>query len=256
MSILEHGKLPVGRCGAPALPGLKQTAQLTEVQAFVPSLVAHTLAQSELPIRRELAVLFVDIADSARAIVRQPLEAALVIIQRFTRLVTEIALAHCGDVKDYEGDGALLYFRSTAQAVRAALAIRTALAAAEEQEGFSLQARLSVNVGNVIIGEIGAPMRRSVTLIGPTVHVAARLLKHTHPGGIIAPQAVVERLRGEAPEAARQFHLLGPCLILRGFEEECITAYHIPPLSFAEQDHESRPVNENSLNCNSSVIIL
>jgi class 3 adenylate cyclase len=222
----------------------------------VSGLVAHSLAQPGLPIQQELAVLFVDIAESTRTVVRQPLAAALAIIQRFTRLVTEIALAHCGDVKDYEGDGAMLYFRSVEQAAKAALAIRAALTAAEEKEGFHLQARLSVNVGDVIIGEIGSPLRRSVTLIGPMVHVAARLLKYIHPGGVIAPQAMVERLRREAPETANQFHLLGPCLILRGFEEECITAYHIPPLGLTEQNHESRPVNENSLNCNNSVIIL
>jgi len=207
MSILERNELPVARCHDPAVLGPERVTPLAEVQPFVPGLVVHSLAQPGLPIQRELTVLFVDIADSTRTVVRQPLEAALVIIQRFTRLVTEIALAHCGDVKDYEGDGALLYFGSIAQAARAALAIRAALAVAEGKEGFHLQARLSVNVGNVIIGEIGSPMRRSVTLIGPMVHVAARLLKHIHPGGIIAPLAVVERLRCEAPETASQFHL-------------------------------------------------
>jgi class 3 adenylate cyclase len=256
MNVLERSELPGVRCHDPTLPGSERVTPLAEVQPFVSGLVAHSLTQPGLPIQRELAVLFVDIADSTRTVVRQPLEAALVIVQRFTRLVTEIALAHCGDVKDYEGDGAMLYFRSVEQAARAALAIRAALAVTEEKEGFPLQARLSVNVGDVIIGEIGSLMRRSVTLIGPMVHVAARLLKHIPPGGVIAPQAVVERLRGDAPAVARQFHLLGPCLVLRGFEEECITAYHIPPLGFTEQDHESRPVNENSLNCNSSVIIL
>jgi len=226
------------------------------MQAFVPSLVAHSLAQSGLPIRRELAVLFVDLADSARAIVRQPPETALITIQRFMQLVTEIALTHCGDVKDYEGDGALLYFRSVEQAASAALAIRAALAAAGEEEGFFLQARLSINVGDVIIGEIGSPLRKSVALIGPMVHVAARLLKHIPPGGIIAPQAIVERLRREAPETASQFSLLGPCLVLRGFEEECITAYHVPPPNLATPHHESRSINKNSSNCNNSVTIL
>src|SRR5512139_527123 len=123
MNTFERSELPVGRCDAPALPGLEVATQLTEVQTFVPSLVAHSLAQPGLPIQRELAVLFVDIADSTRAVVRQPPEAALVIIQRFMRVVTEIALTHCGDVKDYEGDGALLYFGAIAQAARAALAI-------------------------------------------------------------------------------------------------------------------------------------
>ncbi|MGE0684023.1 MAG: adenylate/guanylate cyclase domain-containing protein [Candidatus Binatia bacterium] len=254
MNILERRELPVGRCHDPAGPKSERVTLLAEVQPFVPGLVAHSLAQPGLPIQKELAVLFVDIADSTRTIVRQPLEAALVIIQRFMRLVTDSALAHCGDVKDYEGDGAMLYFRSVEQAASAALTIRAALAAAAEKENFPLQARLSINVGDVIIGEIGTPMRRSVTLIGPMVHVAARLLKHISPGGVIAPQAVVERLRDEAPTMARQFQVLGPCLVLRGFEEECITAYHVPPSGLTEQDHAARPVTEASLICNNSVV--
>ncbi len=39
----------------------------------------------------------------------------------------------------------------------------------------------------------------SVALIGPTVNLTARLLKRVAPGGIIAPQIVVERLQEDAP---------------------------------------------------------
>ena len=70
----------------------------------------HYLAQQHLPVRKELTVLFVDIADSTATVLQQPPEVALALVQRFMELVTEVALAHCGDVKEYEGDGALLYF--------------------------------------------------------------------------------------------------------------------------------------------------
>jgi hypothetical protein len=43
------------------------------------------------------------------------------------RIVTEVTAAYCGDVKDYEGDGAFLYFGSIAQTTRVALAIRATL---------------------------------------------------------------------------------------------------------------------------------
>lgn len=256
MSILKCSELPVARCSSQTGTSYERVTSPTEVHPFVPGLVAHSLAQPGLPIQKELAVLFVDIADSTRTVLRQPLEAALVIVQRFMRLVTDIALRHCGDVKDYEGDGAMLYFASIEQAARAALAIRAALGAAEEKDGFPLQARQSINLGNVILGEIGAPLRRSITLIGPMIHAAARLLKHIPPGGVITPREVVERLQSEAPAVARQFQLLGPCLVLRGFEEECLTAYQVPPLNLSEQNFESRPVNEFSSLCNTSAIIL
>jgi class 3 adenylate cyclase len=141
-----------------------------------------------------LTVLFVDIADSTATVLQQPPEVALALVQRFMGIVTEIALAHCGDVKDYEGDGALLYFESVPEATQAAVAIRHALAHAQPEGHAPLRARLSLNVGSIIVGVIGSALRRSVALIGPSIHIASRLLKHIPPGGIIATEAVVERL--------------------------------------------------------------
>ena len=48
------------------------------------------------------------------------------------------------------------------------------------------------------------------------------------PGGIIAPQTVVERLQQDAPALARDFRLQGTCLTVRDFEEQCVTAYSLP----------------------------
>jgi class 3 adenylate cyclase len=201
--------------------------ELAQAYTFLPSLVEHYLTRQELPTKKELAVVFVDLADSTQALLRQPPERAFAAVQRFMEMVTNVALAYCGDVKDYEGDGALLYFASLTQATRAALAIRAALG----QEPFTtepaLQARLSLNVGEVVIGVIGSPRRRSVALIGHAISLAARLLKQIPPGGIIAPRAAVEQLQQEAPALADQFHVWGTCLTLKGFEEECVTAYYL-----------------------------
>lgn len=208
-----------------------ETQVVTPVQSFVPGVVAHHLTHQDLPITTELAVLFVDLANSTRMLVQQPPTQALLLIQRFTEMVTEIAVAHCGDVKDYEGDGALLYFASIAHATRAALAMRTAFTALQTTNGHVVQARFSLNVGEVTIGVIGSALRRSVALIGPTVNLAARLLKHVAPGGIIAPQTAVERLEQDAPTLARDFRLQGACLTVRDFEEQCVMAYSLPHTS-------------------------
>jgi class 3 adenylate cyclase len=251
MNTCDRSDWTVKRCDDSVVLRRERSTPLSEVEMFVPGLVEHSLAQSGLPIQRELAIVFVDIADSTRMVVRQAPEVALAITQRFMRLVTEIALAHCGDVKDYEGDGALLYFGSIVHATKAALALRAALGEDHQRGNLPVQARLSVHVGDVIIGEIGSPLRRSVAVIGPAVSLAARLLKHIPPGGVIAPQATIERLQHEAPDVAAHFQLLGPCVVLRGFKEECITAYLIPPPSAAVP--WSRSVNENSSSCNTPV---
>jgi len=191
-------------------------------------LVQHYLVEQHLPTRKELTVLFVDIADSTATVLHQPPEVALALVQRFMGVVTEIALENCGDVKDYEGDGALLYFESVAEATQTALTIRHALAHTPPEGQAPLRARLSLNVGSIIVGVIGSALRRSVALIGPSIHIASRLLKHIPPGGIIATEAVVERLRQETPALAQRFQVWDPCLVLKGVEEECVMAYHIP----------------------------
>lgn len=65
---------------------------------------------------------------STRLLAHESPEEVLALIQRFMRVMTDIAIEYCGDVEDFEGDGALLYFESTRDAVQAALAIRAALA--------------------------------------------------------------------------------------------------------------------------------
>lgn len=217
--------------------------ELAQAYTFLPSLVEHYLTRQELPTKQELAVVFVDLADSTKALLRQPPERALATVQRFMEMVTDVALAHCGDVKDYEGDGALLYFASITQAARAALAIRAVLGKERFTHEPFLQARLSLNVGEVVIGVIGSPRRRSVALIGPAVSIAARLLKQIPPGGIIAPDTAVEKLRNEAPDLAEQFQIWGECLTLRGFEEECVTAYHLP-VGVALEPEEALPCHQ------------
>jgi RNA polymerase sigma factor (sigma-70 family) len=56
--------------------------------------------------RHRLATLFVDIAGSTRLVVRHPPETVLAVVQCFGGLVADMAVAHRGHVKDFEGDRA------------------------------------------------------------------------------------------------------------------------------------------------------
>lgn len=217
---------------AAARPAAVAGARLEEQRtAFLPSLAQRYLQEGGLPARRRLTTVFVDIAGSTRLLVHEPPEVALGAVQQFMRLVTEVALAYCGDVKDFEGDGALLYFETTPEAVGAALAIREALArgacAPGRPECPALVARASITVGDVVLGLIGTPMRQAVALVGPSVNVGARLLKVVEPGGIIAGGEVLEALRDEAPALARRFRLLDPALPVPGSDGLTVAAYVI-----------------------------
>src|SRR5207247_11315214 len=72
--------------------------EAAQAYTFLPGLIEHYLARQELPIKKELAVLFVDLADSTNAVLRQTPAMALAVVQRLMRVVTEVAMAHSGDL--------------------------------------------------------------------------------------------------------------------------------------------------------------
>ncbi len=81
-------------------------------------------------------------------------------------------------------------------------------AAQEDDEGRLLRAlrsvldrpsplvlRAGVNRGHVFVGDVGAEDLRTFTVMGDTVNLAARLLAHAPPGGLLATGPVLERAR-------------------------------------------------------------
>lgn len=209
---------------APRGPGFTPGA------AVLPSLADRYVREGALPARRHLATLFVDIAGSTRLVAHHPPERVLGVVQRFLALVADVALAYCGDVKDYEGDGALLYFESTPEAVRAALAIRAALAhgQGEAAAGPRVVARMSLTAGDVVIGLVGSAMRQAIALVGPSVAIGSRLLKQIEPRGVIATGDVVAALREQAPDLAGAFVPLDPAFAVPGMDGLTVETWAIP----------------------------
>lgn len=186
-----------------------------------------------VPVRRRLTTLFVDIAGSTSLLVHHSPETVLGVVQCFMRLVTDVAYDCSGSVKDYEGDGALLYFESTRDAVRAATRIRAELEAgrcnAACGDGPGVAARMSITVGDVVVGVVGSSMRHAVALVGPSVNVGARLLKQIPSGGIIASGEVVEALRAEGSSLVAEFRLLDPAFEVPGGDGIRVPTYEIRP---------------------------
>lgn len=184
-----------------------------------------------LPVKRELAVLFVDMVDSTQLFAKHSAEEVLALVQSFMQIVVDAAVSHCGDVHDFEGDGALLYFAAPADAVSAALTIREALARRRPTQAELPLARFAIDAGPLVIGHVGGRERRGLSFIGIAVNTAARLLKAAPIEGIVTTPAVVDALMASSDERANRFRLLPSPVVLKGFSES--TAVYCLP---AEKD--------------------
>lgn len=134
------------------------------------------------PVKRDLAVLFVDMVDFTPLLQRAAAEEVLALVQIFMRTVSDVAQQHCGDVRDFEGDGALLYFSSPREALPAAFDLRQQLIELRRQVSEMPAARLALDYGPLVIGPLEGD-RRTLAFIGSAVNTAARLLKYAEPKG-------------------------------------------------------------------------
>jgi class 3 adenylate cyclase len=198
LSIDELLRLPDSASPAPDSP-------------FLPRIAGQTFLDGrDLPLKREMAALFVDMVGSTRLVFEKSAEAVLEIMQAFMEIVIDIGAYHCGDVHDFEGDGALLYFEGPGEAVPAAFRLRDELLRRRAELPALPLPRISLDAGPIVIGIVGTRFRQTVSLVGPSIHVAARILKLAPPGGIIATRIILQHARRTNPELARLFVALEP----------------------------------------------
>src|SRR5881397_4126116 len=82
---------------------------------------------------------------------------------------------------------------SPRRAVHAALgiqrAIRDVAQTLQAERGLSLQMRIGVNTGLVVVGKIGDDLRMDYTAVGDTTNLAARLQQMARPGSVVVSEA-------------------------------------------------------------------
>lgn len=181
---------------------------------------AAFLSGQRLPLRRDMAVLFVDMVDSTPLVLNNDPIKVLELVQAFMAPVVDIAAHHCGDVHDFEGDGAMLYFAGPGEALPAAFALRAVLTERRREITELPQARFAVDTGPLVIGHIGTQHRRSLSFIGPSINRAARMLKLAPAEGIIATEPVLKHAERSDPDLYGRFLELSNKYRLKGFGTE------------------------------------
>jgi predicted ATPase/class 3 adenylate cyclase len=145
--------------------------------------------------RKQVTVLFCDLANSTALAERIGPEAMHALLNRFFELALDGVHRYEGTINQFLGDGFMALFGApiahedhARRAVLAAVTLQRSLQAhhAElgEPHGVACQFRLGLNTGLVVVGSIGDNLRMDYTAIGDTTNLAARVQQTATPGAI------------------------------------------------------------------------
>lgn len=160
--------------------------------------------------RRELSVLFSDIAGFTTVVESTPPDQILSALGAYLDGMNRAIGAHKGTVCQYLGDGIMAFWGApehlpdhAERTCRGALAMQAHASALLERSRSGqvppLPTRIGIDTGDVMVGNIGAHERFNYGILGDTVNTAARLegLNKTYGTWIIAGERTVE-LAGDA----------------------------------------------------------
>ena len=168
-------------------------------------------ASGGAPRLAQATVLFADLVGFTAFCERSRPEDVGELLGAFLNLSVEAIFRAGGTLDKFIGDCVMAFFGApvaqadhAVRAVRAAVEIQkelTAWSAEREKRGLpSFAARVALNSGPVVVGDIGSHRRVDYTVLGNTVNVAARLEAHAaRPGDVVLGPETWRLLNGEIP---------------------------------------------------------
>src|SRR5262245_14479285 len=171
---------------------LRAIAQLDPAALAPAEITTEPVLRDEAE-RRHLTVMFCDLVGSTALSARLDPEEVWRVIASYHACVGEVIGRYQGMIARYMGDGMLAYFGypraqedDAEQAVHAALGVVDAVANLRTNVDASLQARIGIATGTVIVSELlidETPTEQAV--VGETPNLAARLQALAEPGTVL-----------------------------------------------------------------------
>jgi adenylate cyclase len=153
--------------------------------------------------RRDITLIFTDLAGFTSLSEKLPAEEVALILNRHLSEMTDIVIRHGGTVDKFIGDAVMAFWgapiadpEQSAHALEAALEMQAATARLRAEllakGGPVLRMRVGVHRGECIVGNMGGTNRFSYTAIGDAVNLASRLegVNNVYGTGILASDSV------------------------------------------------------------------
>ena len=205
----------------PALREL-EAAILRQDEALLPP--EGAAAAPAMQFRRLVSVLFVDVVESMALADTLDAEALGRVLSSYFEAVSAVLSRHGGTVEKYAGDAVMAVFGipvshedDALRAARAALDIRTAIAALNERLGVGLEIRIGVESGEVVTTPSDTRQR---LVTGEAVGIAARLEESA-----AADEIVVGEVAARLIDHAARLEPLGE-LAIKG-KREAVHAFRL-----------------------------
>jgi class 3 adenylate cyclase/tetratricopeptide (TPR) repeat protein len=214
-----------GQCAAPLTAAPSMAAP--SPQTYTPAHLVEKILTSKAALegeRKQVTVLFADLKGSMELLAdRDPEEARAILDPVLERMMAAVH-RYEGTVNQVMGDGIMALFGAPIahedHAVRACYAtiamqeaIRHYSEEARRAHGITVQIRVGLNSGEVVVREIGNDLHMDYSAIGQTTHLAARMEQLATPGSMLLTP---ETLR--LAEGFIQVKALGPVPV-KGLEE-------------------------------------
>ena len=237
------------KCGQPlgAAPIEREPARFASPQAYTPKHLAEKILTSKSALegeRKQVTVLFCDIANSTALAERLGPEAMHDLLDRFFELALDEVHRYEGTVNQFLGDGFMALFGApiaheddARRGVLAGLGIQGRLRERRhdlQTGGDELAVRMGLNTGFVVVGRIGDNLRMDYTAVGDTTNLAARLQQGAEPGTILISETTHRLLHGVVrAERVDEMRVKG--------KSQPVTAYRLTALGPRRSPLEERP---------------
>lgn len=208
LEVLGHlSEADLQSLGLPLGPRKKVLAAIAALPSVKPAVTSPPPNRAREAERRQLTVLFVDLAGSTALSSRLDPEEMREVLRAFQSTATSEIEKLGGHVAKLMGDGLLAYFGwpeahedDPERAVNAGLALVGAIARLSEPVGHALACRVGIATGPVVVGDlIGEAAAQEAAVVGETPNLAARLQAAARPGEVVV-SAATRRLLGGSVE--------------------------------------------------------
>jgi class 3 adenylate cyclase/tetratricopeptide (TPR) repeat protein len=178
--------------------------------AYTPSYLTEKILASRAALegeRKQVTVMFADIKGSLALIEGLDPEEARQRLDLVLHLMMEAIHRYEGTVNQLLGDGLMALFGAPVahedhalRACYAALAMQAALRRYSDEvrntQGWTVQIRVGINSGEVVVRAIGNDLSMDYSAVGQTTHLAARMEQLATPGSILLPAATLRLVEG------------------------------------------------------------